>query len=80
MSDTALGKVGRVVVRIRGEESPGEVLVTVEGAPETYLAYAKQEISVDAPVLVVSLGEGRRVDVVLWDIAQPDWGIESERW
>lgn len=70
MTETCVGKVGRVCVRVRGDESPGEIVVTVDGAPETYVAYARDEIAVGSDVLVIALRGARRVDVVPWQIAQ----------
>jgi membrane protein implicated in regulation of membrane protease activity len=67
--DGPVGKVGRVLVRIRGAAAPGEVLVQVAGSPETYLAYGDDPISVGSDVLVVGSRGGRAVDVVPWDSA-----------
>ncbi|MCW2725861.1 MAG: hypothetical protein JWN35_2782 [Frankiales bacterium] len=66
-----MGKVGRVIVRVRGEDSPGEVLLTVAGAPETYLAYSPDVIASGSEVLVVHDRGARGVDVVPWEIAPP---------
>jgi hypothetical protein len=62
-----VGKVGRVLVRIRGGDAPGEVVLTVAGSPETYLAYGDDGIDVGADVLVVANRGGRSVEVVPWD-------------
>lgn len=64
-----VGKVGRVLVRIRGGDAPGEVVLTVAGSPETYLAYGADGIDVGAQVLVISERGNRGVDVVPWDSA-----------
>ena len=69
MTERLVGKVGRVVVRVRGGELPGEVVLTVAGSPETYLAYSDEEVPVGSQVLVVDVREARRVDVVPWQIA-----------
>jgi hypothetical protein len=69
MPDGPVGKVGRVLVRIRGGDAPGEVVVSVSGSPETYLAYGADGIPVGSDVLVVGSRGGRGVDVVPWDIA-----------
>ena len=71
--DGPVGKVGRVLVRVRGGDQPGEVEVPVAGSIETYLAYAKEQIAVGARVLVIGSRGARRVDVVPWEIAQPHW-------
>jgi hypothetical protein len=67
MPDGPVGKVGRVLVRIRGGDSPGEVVLTVAGSPETYLAYGDDGIDVGSDVLVVANRGGRSVEVVPWD-------------
>jgi len=69
--DGPVGKVGRVLVRVRGGEAPGEVVVSVAGAPETYLAYGDDGIAVGTDVLVISSRGARAVDVVPWDLASP---------
>ena len=73
MSEGPVGKVGKVLVRVRGGDAPGEVEVVVGGAIETYVAYAKEPIAVAARVLVIGSRGARRVDVVPWEIAQPHW-------
>ncbi|MDT7546591.1 MAG: hypothetical protein QOE99_2701 [Actinomycetota bacterium] len=79
MPDGPVGKVGRVLVRVRGGDAPGEVLVTVAGSPETYLAYGDDGIAVGTDVLVVGSRTGRGVDVVPWHIAAPGTPPGSER-
>lgn len=71
MGETAVGRVGHVVMRVRGGEVPGEVELTVDGVPEAYLAYAPEALAVGAPVLVVSDRGGRSLDVVSWELAGP---------
>jgi uncharacterized protein (AIM24 family) len=71
VTDAAVGRVGRVVVRIRGGELPGEVALTLHGAPETRIAYADEELAVGTDVLVIGSRGGRRIDVVPWDISLP---------
>jgi hypothetical protein len=60
------GKVGQVIVRIRGGEGPGEVLVAVRGGTEAFIAFAATPIELDTDVLVVSSRGERSVDVVPW--------------
>jgi nucleotide-binding universal stress UspA family protein len=67
MPDGLIGKVGRVLVRIREGDPPGEVVLQVGGSPETYLAYCDDMVPVGADVLVVGVRGGRRLDVVPWD-------------
>jgi hypothetical protein len=61
------GKVGRVIVRVRGADGPGEVLVSVRGGREAFIAFADSVIERDTDVLVISSRGGRCVDVVPWE-------------
>ena len=79
MTDVAIGTVGRVIVRIRGGDVPGEVELTVQGMRDTCIAYAAEEVPVGADVLVVGSRGGRRVEVVPWHIALPDTGDGEKR-
>ncbi len=70
------GKVGRVIVRVRGSKGPGEVMVRVRGGSEAFIAYSDTEIERDTDVLVVSSRGERAVDVVPWpwpqELVTPD--------
>ncbi len=77
MARTPVGRVGRVVVRVRGGDAPGELEVTVAGAPETYLAYSRDPVEVDNEVLVIHDRGSRSVDVVPWDVALPGLGTDG---
>jgi hypothetical protein len=72
VSEELVGKVGEVVVRVRGGDRPGEVVVLMSGAPEHYLAHAHEELPVGRRVLVVHDRGDRRVDVVPWDVEAPE--------
>ena len=65
------GKVGRVIVRVRGAGGPGEVLVHVRGGSEAFIAFADAVIERDTDVLVVSSRGDRCVDVVPWPYLAP---------
>ncbi len=67
--DELVGKVGQVVVRIRGTGRPGEVMVLVDGAPEHYFAHAHGEVPIGRKVLVVHDRGDRNLDVEPWDTA-----------
>ena len=65
MADSAaIGQVGEVVVRVRGGERPGEVVATVRGARETFIAYADEPIERGESVLIVGVRGPRQVDVI----------------
>lgn len=68
MSGSVVGLVGRLHVRVRDAERPGEVEVVVAGIPETWVAYAAEPLPVGARVLVVGDRGDRGVDVVAWDL------------
>ena len=63
------GKVGQVIVRVRGKDGPGEVLVGIRGGTEAFIAFADSPIELDTDVLVVSSRGERSVDVVPWPFA-----------
>lgn len=67
MAESPVGKVAEVVVRLRGSRGPGEVRLVVDGAVETYLAHAPEEVPVGRRVLVVLDRGGRALDVEPWD-------------
>lgn len=67
VSDEAVvGCVGEVILRIRGGDAPGEVVVRVRGTVETFIAYADTVLERGASVLVVTSRGNRTVDVVPW--------------
>lgn len=68
MSAAAVGLMGIVVLRIRGEHQPGEVRVVHNGLPHTYIAYAEEPLAVGAPVLVINDRGARQVDVEPWNL------------
>lgn len=68
MSDPeVVGRVGRVVTRVRGGTLPGEVAVPVRGTTETYLAWCDEPVERASAVLVIAERGPRQVDVVPWD-------------
>ena len=62
--NAAIGQVGEVVVRVRGGDLPGEVVATVRGTRETFIAYADEPIERGASVLIVAVRGPRQVDVI----------------
>jgi hypothetical protein len=59
-----IGKAGRVIVRVRGADGPGEVLVRVRGGTEALIAFSDVVIERDAEVFVTHSHGERTVDVV----------------
>jgi len=67
VSDAAVvGKVGDVLVRVRGGDAPGEIVTIVRGTRETFLAYAEDPIEAGSKVLVIGVRGPRSVDVLPW--------------
>ncbi|MGD1240150.1 hypothetical protein [Mycobacterium seoulense] len=67
MSDaSAIGCVGMLTVATRGDRGAGEVLVTVRGAKETFLAWSDSPLPKGAEVLVVDIRGARTVVVEPW--------------
>ncbi len=62
----AIGAIGEVIVAIRGEGGPGEVLVKVNGTMESYAAESVEPIARGQTVLVIEVGRHRHVTVVPW--------------
>jgi hypothetical protein len=72
--DTApIGRVGVLTLATRGPAGPGEVLVSVRGGTETYIAWSEKPLAKDATVLVIESRGARTVDVIEWD-GTPDTG------
>jgi len=67
MTDSdAIGEVGIVSVPTRGAGGPGEVILTVRGVRESYIADSDLPISQGQAVLVVEVAPYRHVTVVPW--------------
>ena len=63
MDEEVVGKLGTVVTRIRGGESPGEVRLLIRGAPENFIAYSDTPVERHETVLVFNSRGNRAVDV-----------------
>lgn len=63
---SAIGCVGRLLVATRGERGAGEVLVTVRGSKETFLAWSDEPLPKHSKVLVVEVRGPRTVVVEPW--------------
>ncbi|MDT5147986.1 MAG: hypothetical protein QOC58_2631 [Mycobacterium sp.] len=68
MSDaSAIGCVGTLIVGTRGDRGAGEVLVTVRGAKEAFLAWSDEPLPKGTKVLVVENRGARTVVVEPWE-------------
>lgn len=61
-----VGCVGSLIVATRGAGGAGEVLLTVRGSREAYLAWSPEPLPKGAEVLVVGLRGPRTVLVEPW--------------
>ena len=65
--DALIGLIGTLAIATRGAAGPGEVMLTVQGATEAYLAFSPQPLPRGAQVLVIGSRGNRSVDVSGWD-------------
>lgn len=61
-----IGCVGSLVVATRGTAGAGEVLVTVRGSKEAYLAWSADPLPKGTEVLVIDIRGARTVQVEPW--------------
>jgi membrane protein implicated in regulation of membrane protease activity len=61
-----LGRIGVLLIRTRGADGPGEVLIKIRGGSETFLAYSDDPLPKGTTVLVVDQRGTRSVDVTAW--------------
>ncbi len=64
---SAIGCVGILTVATRGARGAGEVLVTMRGSKEAFLAWSDEPLPKGAKVLVVEVRGARTVVVEPWD-------------
>jgi len=64
---SAIGCVGTLIVATRGDSGAGEVLVTVRGAKEAFLAWSDAPLPKGSKVLVVDVRGARTVAVEPWE-------------
>jgi membrane protein implicated in regulation of membrane protease activity len=63
---SVVGCVGTLIVATRGVAGSGEVLLTVRGTKEAYLAWSEQPLPKGAEVLVIGVRGARTVLVEPW--------------
>jgi membrane protein implicated in regulation of membrane protease activity len=67
VSAAAIGCVGTLTVATRGERGAGEVLATVRGARETFLAWSREPLPKGSKVLIIDVHGARAVVVEPWE-------------
>jgi hypothetical protein len=74
VAESAIGKVAKVVARIRGAAGPGEVCLMVSGTWETFLAYSDTVLEKGSEALLISSHSSGSYNVVPW----PDTTSDSD--
>lgn len=64
---SAVGCVGKLIVATRGARGAGEVLVTLRGSKEAFLAWSDEPLPKGTEVLVVEDRGARTVVVEPWE-------------
>jgi membrane protein implicated in regulation of membrane protease activity len=64
---SVIGSVGTVVLPTRGDSGPGEVMLTVRGSKEAFLAWSDEPLPKGTLVLVVEVRGARTVVVEPWN-------------
>jgi hypothetical protein len=67
LEDPVVGCVGKVITATRGVDGPGEVLVSVRGGTEAYLAWSEEPLAHNTSVIVFNSRGERTVDVMQFD-------------
>jgi membrane protein implicated in regulation of membrane protease activity len=68
VAHTTVGRIGTVIIAIRGGDLAGEVRVTHDGIAHYYLAYAPDPIPTGEQVLIIHHRGARQVDVEPWPV------------
>ena len=63
---SVIGHVGTLIVATRGDRGAGEVLVTIRGSKEAFLAWSDEPLPKGTKVLVVEVRGPRTVVVQPW--------------
>lgn len=77
MSASPVGQIGTLAVATRGDQGAGEVVLTLAGATETFLAWSPQPLPKRSRVLVLAERGARTVDVIAFP-DEPDLPDEPE--
>jgi hypothetical protein len=64
--ESAIGRVGVLIIATRGPAGPGEVRIKIRGGSESFLAWSEKPLPKGATVLIVDYRGPRTVDVMEW--------------
>lgn len=65
-----MGRLGTVIIGIRGGDLAGEVRIVVDGLAHYYLAFSAAAVPAGAEVLVINNRGARQVDVEPWPVVE----------
>jgi len=75
--ETLIGCVGKMVLASRGAAGPGEVVVSVRGGREAFIAWSPEPLPVGTTVLIIESRGHRVVDVSPWHDPLEDFSSEE---
>ena len=75
--EALIGCIGKLCVASRGPDGPGEVVVSVRGGSETFIAWSQESLPKGATVLVIESRGHRAVDVSPWTDPLADFSDEG---
>ena len=64
--ESAVGRVGVLIIGTRGQRGPGEVRIRIRGGTENFLAWSREPLPRGTTVLVTECLGPRTVDVMEW--------------
>lgn len=63
MASPTIGAQGTVTIDVPGGNQPGEVELSVNGGPCTFIAYSTESIKAGSQIVVLGVRVGSKVDV-----------------
>ena len=75
--ESLIGQIGVLTVATRGTAGPGEVLVSVRGGRESFIAWSADPLPRGRTVLVIDSRGHRAVDVSPWDDPMAGFPFEA---
>jgi hypothetical protein len=77
--EALIGCIGKLLVASRGAAGPGEVLVSIRGGSEAFIAWSAEPLPKGATVLVIETRGHRAVDVSPWTDPLAEFAEENAR-
>lgn len=65
--ESAIGRVGVIILATRGQAGPGEVRLRIRGGTESFIAWSQKSLPAGTTVLITDFRGRRTVDVTEWD-------------